>query len=113
MLKYENIATIVISVDLHNDYSIISMAKWDKESQKYLVSLYIKRNDIDMLDLIEKQEDITFNSDIKTIRNDMTQYITTLLTDGFFKYYIDRYEHAQKCHDFGEDHYDKKGTFIK
>ena len=113
MLKYENIATVVISVDLHNDYSIISMARWDKENQRYYVSLYIKQNDTDILDLIEKQENMEFNSDIKSIRKDMAQHITTLFANGFFKYYIDRYEYAQKCHDFGEDHYEQERILSK
>lgn len=84
MLRYKNIATVTISVDLQNDYSIIAMANWNKEKASYSVTLYIKRDDIDILDLIERQENIEFESTIKTIRSDIANYITELLTNGFF-----------------------------
>lgn len=104
MLKYKNIATVGISVDLHNNYSILAFANWNKENNHYEVIFYIKRNDIDLLELIEKLENVSFqNSDSKTIRTDIANYITTLLSDGFFDYYINRYEYEQKCFDKGND----------
>lgn len=104
MLKYTNIATVGISVDLHNNYSILVFANWSKENNHYEVIFYIKRNDIDLLELIEKLENVSFqNSDSKSIRTDIANYITTLLSDGFFDYYINRYEYEQKCFDKGND----------
>lgn len=104
MLKYKNIATIVTSIDLHNNYSIIAFGNWNKENNCYTVTFYIKRNDIDLLELIEKQENVLFNnSDMKSIRTDIANYVTTLLSDGFFNYYINRYEYEQKCFDKGNE----------
>lgn len=104
MLKYKNIATVGISVDLHNNYSILAFANWNKENNNYEATFYIKRNDIDLLELIEKLENVSFqNSDSKTIRTNIANYITTLLSDGFFDYYINRYEYEQKCFDKGND----------
>lgn len=110
MLRYENIATVTISVDLKNDYNIIAMANWNKDKSNYNVTLYIKRNDIDILDLIEKQENVEFDSDTKSIRTDIAKYITTLLTEGFFTYYINRYEYEQKCFDKGNELFEKERT---
>lgn len=104
MLKYTNIATVGISVDLHNNYSILAFANWNKENNNYEATFYIKKNDIDLLELIEKLESVSFqNSDSKSIRTDIANYITTLLSDGFFDYYIKRYEYEQKCFDKGND----------
>lgn len=104
MLKYTNIATVGISVDLHNNYSILAFANWNKENNNYEATFYIKRNDIDLLELIKKLENVSFqNSDSKSIRTDIANYITTLLSDGFFDYYINRYEYEQKCFDKGND----------
>lgn len=104
MLKYTNIATVGISVDLYNNYSILAFANWNKENNCYEATFHIKRNDIDLLELIEKLENVSFqNSDSRSIRTDIANYITTLLSDGFFDYYINRYEYEQKCFDKGND----------
>lgn len=108
MLKYENIATIVISVNLHNNYSIVSFANWDKENNAYEVTLYLKRNDVDLLELIEKQENVVFDSDSKSIRTDMARYITDLFKEGHFDYYINRFEFEQKCSNKGFEFYEEE-----
>lgn len=94
MLRYENIANMTLLVNLHNNYSIVAMVKsnYKEEVDSYNVTFYIKRNDIDILDLIEKQENVNFESNAKTIRVDVTKHITALLSDGFFDYYIERYQ---------------------
>lgn len=98
MLKYKNIATVVISVDLHNDYSIVAFANWNKELNLYESSLYIKRDDIDILELIESCERIQLeNSDSKSIRTDIATWITDLNNRKFFDYYINRFEYEQVC----------------
>ena len=109
MLKYTNIATIGISVDLHNNYSVIAYANWNKDNNNYEVTFYIKRNDIDILELIENFENVPFiNSDFKSIRVDIANHITTLLSDGFFNYYINRYEYEQNCFDRGNELFEKE-----
>ncbi len=108
MLRYKNFATTTISVDLMNDYSVIAMANWNNATKKYNVTFYIKRNDIDMLDLIERVENLEFDSDIKSIKSDISTYITTLLTEGFFDYYIKRYEYEQKCFDKGNELFEQE-----
>lgn len=98
MLKYKNIATVGVSVDLHNNYSIIAFANWNKELNLYESSLYIKRDDIDILELIESCERIQLeNSDSKSIRTDIATWITDLNNKKFFDYYINRFEYEQVC----------------
>lgn len=108
MLRYEKLAYATISVDLHNDYSVIALINWEQENAKYHVSLYLKRNDINMLDLIEKAEDIIFDSNMKSIKLDVTKRITELLSSGFFDYYVRRYEYEQKCFDRGNDLFEQE-----
>lgn len=106
MLKYKNIGTVVISVDLHNDYHIIAMANWDKENNHYMSTLYIKREDVDILNLIEEQENVIFKSDIKSVKTDIAEHITKLLSEGFFDSYIHRYEYEQQCFDKGNEFFE-------
>lgn len=109
MLKYTNIATVGASVDLHNDYSVVTFANWNKENKCYEATFYIKRNDVNLLDLIERLEKVSFqNSELKSIRTDIANYITALLSDGFFNYYINRYEYEQKCFDKGNELFEKE-----
>lgn len=102
MLRYTNFCTTAISVDLRNRYHIISSAIWDKEEQCYFVSLYIKEKNIDLFELIEKHENVRFDEkDPKSIRSAMAENITKLYNEGFFDYYINRYEFEMKCFDKG------------
>lgn len=103
MLRYENVAHTAISVDLQNDYSVLAMISRNMEEGQYHAALYLKRNDISILDLVEKAEDLIFESDAKTIKVDVTRKISSLLDEGFFTYYINRYEYEQKCFDRGND----------
>ena len=45
MLRYEIIANVGISVDLHNNYTVVALAKWNKEKESYLATFYIKQTD--------------------------------------------------------------------
>jgi len=101
MLRYETEANVIVSIDLQNGYTVIAMARWDNEKKKYYTTLRLRENTVEKWDLIEEAANIEMESDIKTIKRDMAQYVTNLLTDGFFKKYIDRYEYELKCFDRG------------
>ncbi|WP_099467769.1 hypothetical protein [Konateibacter massiliensis] len=108
MLRYKIIAANTIEVDLMNDYSIVAMIEFKRETEKYNATMYLKRNDVSMLDLIGKQANVEFASERNQIKLEVTRYITTLLTDGFFKYYIDRYEYMMKCFDRGNELFEQE-----
>ena len=101
MLRYETEANVTVSIDLQNGYSVIAMARWDNEKKKYYTTLRLHENSVEKWDLIEEAANVEVESDMKAIKRDMAQYVTDLLTDGFFKKYIDRYEYELKCFDRG------------
>lgn len=112
MLRYKVIGNNVISVDLQNNYEIISIAKWNKTSHSYMVNFMIKDKTIDIWDSInnDKTENIEFKSDIRTINKDMAEYITALSKTDFFDYYISRYKYMLKCFDRGNDSFEKESV---
>ena len=68
MLRYEIIANVGISVDLHNNFIVVALAKWNKKKESYSATFYIKQTDIDHLDLMDDQIEIEFSSEIKQPR---------------------------------------------
>lgn len=112
MLRYKVLGNSVISIDLNNGYSVISVPLWDRENKNYLITLYLKGDGYDTLDLIETKENIIINADMKTIKLEVTKMITNLLTEGFFKRYIDRYQYMMKCFAKGNEFFEEKGEYI-
>ena len=108
MYRYENVANITISIDLHNGYDVIAMAQWDKENLQYKISLYLKNKkyNINHFDLIEEDEDIIIMSDIKGIKPAITRHVVHLYENGKLDKYFDRYEYEQKCFEYGNDYYE-------
>lgn len=99
-LHYENLGTTVL-VNLHNGYSVIAMTNWNHINQNYLVTLYLKANGVQMISLIEKAENIEFNSSFKDIKLEMTKYVSSLLSEGFFDDVMKQYDYEMKCFDTG------------
>lgn len=109
-LIYENYRGCkdILIIDLHNDYTVIAIKSWNPDDQKYIVQLMLKENTVDKWDLIEKAESIEFNVDYKTINKAILKYVVTILSDGFFDYYIQRYEYELKCFDRGNELFEKE-----
>jgi hypothetical protein len=85
MLRYENVATEVIKVDLQNDFRVFGMALWDKENTCYKVTLYLQYANIDTLHMDLDHENIIFDeSERKTIKYDMCKYINKLFENNEF-----------------------------
>ena len=98
----------ILSIDLHNNYTVIAIKSWNPDEHKYTVQLMLKENTVDKWDLIEKEESIEFNVDYKIINKAILKHVATLLSDGFFDYYIDRYEYELKCFDRGNSIIEKE-----
>ena len=109
-LTYENYMGCkdILAIDLHNDYTVIAIKSWNSDEHKYIVQLMLKENTVDKWDLIEKAESIEFNVDYKIINKAILKHISTLLSDGFLDYYIDRYEYGLKCFDIGNEIVEKE-----
>ena len=93
----------ILTIDLHNNYTVIAIKSWNPDEKKYDVQLMLKENTVDKWDLIEKTESIEFNVDYKIINKAILKHIATLLSEGFFDYYIDRYEYELKCFNRGNE----------
>ena len=98
----------ILTIDLHNGYTVIAIKSWNPDEQKYYVQLMLKENTVNKWELIEKAESIEFNVDYKIINKAILKHIATLLSDCFFGYYIDRYEYELKCFDIGNETVEKE-----
>ena len=104
-LKYEryNNSNDVITIDLHNGYTIIAVTGFDAENRVYTTTLFLKENTIDTWKLIENAEYLEFHANNSTINSAILKKVSTFLEDGFFDYYIKRYEYEIKCIDIGNE----------
>lgn len=91
----------ILTIDLHNDYTVIAIKTFNVDKNSYTVNLMIKENTISKWDVIEKTQDIEFDATSKSINSAILKQVATFLEDGFFDYYIQRYEYELKCFDIG------------
>lgn len=103
-LKYEKYRGMnnVITIDLHNGYTTIAIIGKDKNND-YDVQLMLKENTVDKWDAIEKAEHIIIHSDEKRICSAILKIVSTYLQEGFFDYYIERYEYELNCFEVGNE----------
>ena len=104
-LKYEKInnSNEVITIDLHNGYSVIAITGFDAENKVYITTLFLKYNTIDTWKLIEKADKLVFHANNNTIYSAILKQVSTFLDEGFFDYYIQRYKYESNCFDIGND----------
>ena len=98
MLRYKNLG-VAISVDLQNGFEVIAMASWNKIKQLYEMKMYIDCPEIQSPD--EAGGIVELLVDQKYVKSEMARHITNKLTEGYFKYYIDRYEEQLEALDRG------------
>ena len=95
-LKYEKInnSNNVISIDLENGYSVIAISGENKETNSYIVTLYLKENSIETFRLIGNADKLVFQKEQVTngINFLILKMVSENLENGFFQYYIDQYE---------------------
>jgi hypothetical protein len=103
-LKYNKYMGLdnVITIDLHNNYTTIAIIGKDTKGV-YDVQLMLKENTVSKWDIIEKAEHITFNATDKTIHSAILKKVSEYLHEGFFDYYIDRYNYELMCFDIGNE----------
>ena len=104
-LKYEkfNNSNDVITINLHNGYTVIAVTGFDAENGVYTTTLFLKENTIDTWKLIENAENLKFHANQNTINSAILKQVSTFLEEGFFNSYIQRYEYEMKCFDIGND----------
>ena len=109
-LKYEkfNNSNDVIMIDLHNGYTVIAITGFNTENRVYTTTLFLKENTIDTWKLIENAENLEFHANHNAINSAILKQVSTFLQEGFFDYYIQRYEYEMKCFDKGNNIYEKE-----
>ena len=109
-LKYEkfNNSNDVIMIDLHNGYSVIAVTGFDTENGVYATTLLLKDNTIDTWKLVENAENLEFHANQNTINSAILKKVSEFLNEGFFDYYIQRYEYELKCFDIGNEIFEKE-----
>ena len=114
-LKYEkyNNSNNVITIDLHNGYSAIAVSGYSIERELYTTTLFLKANSIDKWKLIEKAENLEFHATNQTINMAILKTVSKYLEEGFFNYYIKRYEYEQKCFDKGNEYFENKRYLLE
>ena len=98
--KYRN-SNEIITIDLHNGYTVIAISTGENGSD--ITTLFFKENTIDTWKLIENAENLEFHANQNTINSAILKQISTFLEEGFFDYYIQRYEYEMKCFDIGDE----------
>lgn len=107
-LTYKKLADSVIAINLQNGYTVVAMELFNRETMRYKLTYYIKDDTIDILELIEKLENEEVVATHKTIHSVILRRVAILLSNGFFDYYIKRYEYGQKCFDKGNDYFEEE-----
>ena len=109
-LKYEKFNNLndVIMIDLHNGYTVIAITGFNTQNRVYATTLFLKDNTIDTWKLVENAENLEFHANHNTINSAILKQVSTFLQEGFFDYYIQRYEYEMKCFDKGNSIYEKE-----
>ncbi len=96
----------ILTIGLHNGYTIIAIKSWDKEKNIYNVELRLKENTSEKWDLIEKAGNLVFNTDSRHINSVVLRQVSTYFQEGYFDYYINRSKYEMECFDKGNDLYE-------
>ena len=80
-LKYEkfNNSNDVITIDLHNGYTVIAVTGFDIENGVYITTLFLKDNTIDTWKIIENAENLEFHANQNTINSAILKQVSTFL----------------------------------
>lgn len=113
-MKYTNIATTVISVDINNNFIIYAFAKYNPSKSCHMLTLYLKNKNIDLLRIIEGQENISFKcTHMNKLKSEIATYIEKLNDNNYFESYISDLNYEQECFEIGNDKFEKERLGIK
>lgn len=86
-------------------YSAMCQYQYDKEQGKYLLHMWLKRNDIAGLYRIDYEDIDTqyISGDRDSIRSNICRIVEQAMLHGFFDSYIDGFEYMITCCDKGNE----------
>jgi hypothetical protein len=93
----------ILQMNIGNGYSVLAIKTYDKDLRKYLVEMYLKEESISDWKLIEEAESLEFVTSYKKIDSAILKTAAKFIEDGFFDYYIKRYEYELRCSDIGNE----------
>lgn len=98
--KYKGLENI-ITIDLHNGYTIAAIRAFDKETQEYIVDLFLNDNQIDNWKPINSYQNIRIKSIRNRINSAILKQVATSFEQGYFDDDIQKYEYETRCFDIG------------
>ena len=104
-MKYKNNG-YSIEINLpkkYSGYSVECQYQFDKEKEKYILSMWLKRNDIDNRFKIDSQKIDTqyISGTRKTIRANICRIVEQACSTGYFDSFIRDFEKLYECFDKG------------
>lgn len=91
-LTYKKTADVKLDIDLLNGYTVVATGLFNYDEQKYHITLYMKENTVNILDLMDDFADVVFETNQKYIGVTVLKYVSDNLVNGKFQYYINRYD---------------------
>lgn len=118
-LTYERLFNTnnIISIDLHNGYSIIAISGRDRtpiesdddtKSFKYTTTLFLKADTINDWKMINDDETLEFIANDKTVNSAILKSVSKMLSEKFFDPHFERYEFELKCAEIGVEKIEKE-----
>lgn len=92
----------------YGGYSIRCTYKYNRAREKYLLSMWLRREDIDDDFRIEAQEiDAQYISGTReTIEDNIFRVVEQACINGYLDHYIKRFEYTCKCFECGNERYE-------
>lgn len=106
-LRYKILSPTVITIDLQNGYSVVAMESFQPKRDMLRLTLYMKDNTVDILDLMEEYENVVIEYK-KSVHISTLKYIATQFYHSRFDKYIERYNYIMKCIDRGNELYEEE-----
>lgn len=94
----------------YEGYSVKCTYKYNKKKEKYLLSMWLKRDDVDEDFKIDSQEvDTQYIPGTKeTIEENIMRIVEQASLSGYFDYYINRFEYTCRCFTRGNELYEEE-----
>lgn len=112
MLRYKNKGSIIeIKIPTEQGvYAVECRYIYDKTKDKYALSMWLKRNNIDDKFKIDSQEiDIQYiDGTRETIKHNICRIVEQANISRFFEPYIKRFEYTYKCFDKGNEYFEQE-----
>lgn len=94
----------------YGGYSVKCTYRYDKKKEKYFLSMWMNREDIEDDFRIDAQEiDAQYiPGTIETIEENICRIVDYMCLSGRLEPYIQRYEYTYRCFDYGSSYYESR-----